>query len=359
MMDLSYVPEKIVDTESITRKEWLEYRRKGIGGSDAAVIFNASKWKSRRELYFDKRGYFSDEEPENWFSLDAGNMMEPLIRKLFSKKTGFEVFKDTWQYRHPLYPFMLADADFFFYDQDGNLCGGEIKTTDPSNLDQWNPGIVGREGRIPVNYEFQVRHYMCVFNLERWDVICSYGYSADKSIIVTVYRDLEFEEILIEEEKLFWENHIMTGIPPMEFSISDRAVKRLRNLVSPPSKRTKGISVVELDGSLVKSANDFISKYAEMNELKKKADEIKEELNALSIPFTDAIGECDKGALFIPGNEEEAFEVSFARQFRTGVDKDKLILVYPDIYEELKTESETRPFSIKKKKIAAVRKLLK
>ena len=116
---------------------------------------------------------------------------------------------------------------------------------------------------------------------------------------------------------------------------------------------------MELDGSLVKSANDFISKYAEMNELKKKADEIKEELNALSIPFTDAIGECDKGALFIPGNEEEAFEVSFARQFRTGVDKDKLILVYPDIYEELKTESETRPFSIKKKKIAAVRKLLK
>ena len=82
-------------------------------------------------------------------------------------------------------------------------------------------------------------------------------------------------------------------------------------------------------------------------------------MNALSIPFTDAIGECDKGALFIPGNEEEAFEVSFARQFRTNVDKDKLVLVYPDIFEELKIMSESRPFSIKKKKISVVKKLLK
>ena len=71
MLDLNYVPESVVDTETITKKEWLEYRRRGIGGSDAGVIFNASKWKSRRELYFDKRGYSSDEEPENWFSLDA------------------------------------------------------------------------------------------------------------------------------------------------------------------------------------------------------------------------------------------------------------------------------------------------
>ena len=138
-----------------------------------------------------------------------------------------------------MYPFMLAGADFFFYDNEGNLCGGEIKTTDPSNLDQWSPGIVGKDGRIPVNYEFQVRHYMCVFNLARWDVICSYGYSADKSIIVTVYRDLEFEEILIEEEKLFLENHIIATNPPKEFFVSDRVIKRLRNLVSPPAKRQK------------------------------------------------------------------------------------------------------------------------
>ena len=359
MLDLNYVQESVVDTETITKKEWLEYRRRGIGGSDAGVIFNASKWKSRRELYFDKRGYSSDEEPENWFSLDAGNVMEPLIRKLYSQKTGYTVFKDTWQYRHPLYPFMLADADFFFYDKEGNLCGGEIKTTDPNNLDQWNPGIVGEEGRLPITYEFQVRHYMCVFNIDRWDVICSYGYNAEKSIIVTVYRDLEFEEILIEEEKAFWENHIEKGIPPIEFAMSDAAVKRLRNLVSPATVVSKGVKVVELDSVLADSAEEFIEKYKEMNEFKKKADALKEELNALSIPFTDAIGECDKGALFIPGNEEEAFEVSFARQFRTNVDKDKLVLVYPDIFEELKIMSESRPFSIKKKKISVVKKLLK
>ena len=32
------MPVKIVNCKEISREEWLEYRRAGIGGSDAAVI---------------------------------------------------------------------------------------------------------------------------------------------------------------------------------------------------------------------------------------------------------------------------------------------------------------------------------
>ena len=35
---MNYQPEQVVDISKLTREEWLEYRRQGIGGSDVAVI---------------------------------------------------------------------------------------------------------------------------------------------------------------------------------------------------------------------------------------------------------------------------------------------------------------------------------
>lgn len=37
-LNLNYKPEAVVDTSGLSREEWLDYRKKGIGGSDAAAI---------------------------------------------------------------------------------------------------------------------------------------------------------------------------------------------------------------------------------------------------------------------------------------------------------------------------------
>ena len=34
----NYEPEVVVDTEGLSREDWLAYRRLGIGGSDVAAI---------------------------------------------------------------------------------------------------------------------------------------------------------------------------------------------------------------------------------------------------------------------------------------------------------------------------------
>lgn len=39
---LNYQPEVLVDTADLSREEWLDYRRLGIGGSDAAAIMGLS-----------------------------------------------------------------------------------------------------------------------------------------------------------------------------------------------------------------------------------------------------------------------------------------------------------------------------
>ena len=38
---LNYQPEVLVDTADLSREDWLDYRRLGIGGSDAAEIGRA------------------------------------------------------------------------------------------------------------------------------------------------------------------------------------------------------------------------------------------------------------------------------------------------------------------------------
>lgn len=53
---LNYQPEVLVDTADLSREDWLNYRRLGIGGSDAAAIMGLSPFATIRDLYFDKIG---------------------------------------------------------------------------------------------------------------------------------------------------------------------------------------------------------------------------------------------------------------------------------------------------------------
>lgn len=45
---------KIIPTKDLTRAQWLELRRQGIGGSDVAAILGLSKWRTALEVWQDK-----------------------------------------------------------------------------------------------------------------------------------------------------------------------------------------------------------------------------------------------------------------------------------------------------------------
>ena len=50
-LNLNYKPNKLVDITTLTEDQWLDWRRKGIGGSDVAVALNSSPYRTARELY--------------------------------------------------------------------------------------------------------------------------------------------------------------------------------------------------------------------------------------------------------------------------------------------------------------------
>ena len=99
----------LASTENMPYEEWLEYRKKGIGGSDASVICGINKYKSPVELWLEKTGqlpYSEAGEAAYW-----GTQLEALVRNEFTKRTGIEVNTVSQISQHDAYPFMLANLD--------------------------------------------------------------------------------------------------------------------------------------------------------------------------------------------------------------------------------------------------------
>ena len=45
---------KLVSTKNLTKEEWLKFRKKGIGGSDAAAVCGMNPYSSAMKVYYDK-----------------------------------------------------------------------------------------------------------------------------------------------------------------------------------------------------------------------------------------------------------------------------------------------------------------
>lgn len=73
-LNLNYEAAVLVDTENLSREDWLSWRRRGIGGSDAAAVMGLSPFCTKRDLYYDKRNIqpVVDEEEDNWVASSTG-----------------------------------------------------------------------------------------------------------------------------------------------------------------------------------------------------------------------------------------------------------------------------------------------
>ena len=59
----------LVETDNLSKEEWLRYRKQGIGGSDVSCLLGINKWKSEIELWLDKTGQLPEQEagePAYW-----------------------------------------------------------------------------------------------------------------------------------------------------------------------------------------------------------------------------------------------------------------------------------------------------
>lgn len=342
--------EVIVDASTLSREEWLKYRKAGIGGSDAAKVLGMSKWGSPLDLYMDKTTTTLPDEPDNWFQLDFGNLVEPLVRKWYAKATGYKVTNDTNMYRHPEYPFMLADVDFTAETPTGEIIGGEIKTTSARGIDEWTAGVLGSGGRMPYQYEVQVRHYMAVLDINRFVVICVFGNHESDIVPVQVYRDLIFESQLIAAESEFWNNHVVPRIAP-EGGISKETLALVRKEVGADASDEPLV----LDATTSDLLDSFLTLKEQKKEAEKVVSDLTEQINAKTAEIVRVTAGHKEATLPI-GDGSEFYHIKNNTVHKTLTDSKALKLNFPDVYELVKTESSYDTTAVKIKKAKPARK---
>ena len=110
----TYKPNVLCSTAGMSEQEWLRWRTTGIGGSDAGTVLGANPYKTKRELYYEKRGVQPvKEKDEDTLPLRWGKALEQTVAEEFSIQTGLRVYEVKQMFQHPQYPFMLANVDRF------------------------------------------------------------------------------------------------------------------------------------------------------------------------------------------------------------------------------------------------------
>lgn len=295
-----------------SRYEWLEMRRSGIGGSDVAAIVGLSKWRTPTDVYNSKIEAPVDNDNA---SMEWGRRLEPVIREKYAEAVGMSVDTPPFMFRHQEHKFMIADVDGI--RADGRIV--EIKTA--RTQQGW-----GEDGtdEIPDYYKTQVQHYMTVLGATSCDVAVLIGASDFR--IYTIEHDPELEELLIDAENEFWNEHVVPQVPPPPVTLDEMKV------AFPVSKK-----------AAVECTDDIWEHVEKLALVTDQLEELKEQEKKHKAAIQAAMGEADTlshlGQIVATWKSAKAV---------ARFDSASLKAAMPDIYNQfMKVGAPTRRFILK------------
>lgn len=306
---------ELAKTLGMPREEWLELRRQGIGGSDAAAIVGLDRYRSAFDVYAEKIG-LKPEQPDNE-AMRQGRDLEGYVASRFCEQTGKKVRRRNAILQHPEHHWMLGNIDRWVV---GENAGFEAKTTSVLNRAKFN------QGEFPPNYYVQCVHYMAVTGAERWYLAVLV---LNKSFhVFTIERDEAEVQALIAAEKDFWENHVLKQIPPTPDG--SESTSELIKTMYPEAKEHFTASLFGYEEKI----STYLNIDNQIKELERKREAIKQELQL-------AMDEAEIG-------RARGYIVEWKNQVRQSLDTKKLKSEHAEIYEKyLKPAQTVRRFMIK------------
>lgn len=306
--------KRLVSTLNLPREDWLRYRKKGIGGSDAGAICGFNPYRTAMEVYCDKTTE-GIEDIDNE-AMRQGRELEEYVAKRFTEETGKKVRRaNAIFYDEKHHPFMLADVDRMIVGENAGL---ECKTASPFMAEYW-------EGdKIPMSYQMQCYHYMSVCNADAWYVaVLIYGREFK---LYKLERDDEIIANLIQVEKNFWENHVMKRVMP-----NPDGSKLADSVIAEYFKATTG-AVIPLEG--------FDDKLKRREELVMLMDKMELEKRQIEQELKMYMGDAEKA-------ENQLFRVSWKAVVSNRLDTKALQEQEPEVYEKYLKQTSSRRFTVK------------
>lgn len=198
---------RLVKTNTLSRDEWLEVRKHGIGSSDAAAAVGLNPYKSQLELWMEKTGRDTDlpkpDPTDTTAPVYWGTLLEPIVAASYTQQTGRRVRKVNAVLQHPDRPWMLANIDREVIGaSDVQIL--ECKTAGEFGARHWRDGV-------PEYVQLQVQHQLAVTGKQAADVavlLCGQQLKVHR-----IERDDELIAKLMLLQERFW-RYVTTDTPP-------------------------------------------------------------------------------------------------------------------------------------------------
>ena len=305
--------KKLISTLNLDKENWLQYRKHGIGGSDAGAVCGLNPYRTAMQVYYDKA---SDEiEDIDNEAMRQGRELEEYVARRFCEASGKKVRRANAMYYDEKNPFMLADVDRMIVGENAGL---ECKTASPFMADHW------KDGNIPVSYQIQCYHYMAVCNADAWYIaVLIYGKEFKYH---RIDRDDDIIANLIQIEKEFWNNHIIPKIIP-----------------APDGSKTADLAIAERfkvsHGFTIPLAG-FDERLRRRQELLEVMDHMEKEKRQIDQELKIYLGDAETA-------ENEHYRVSWKNISRSSLDEKRLKAEEPELYEKYRRITTSRRFTVK------------
>jgi len=279
-------------TDNITEAEWLDFRRSGIGGSDAGTIIGTNTYSSAFTLWAEKRGTvtndFTGNEATEW-----GHLLENVVATRFATSTGARVVAWPVMLQSTKAPFLLANVDFFITEDEAFPAGEvtlyegtdfpnvsailEIKTTGIAT--RGNARAWANDG-VPAAYLSQGAHYALVTGLNHVYFAALVG---GEGLVIRerTYSNHELTELFNAEEE-FW-RCVETGEAPEPVGV-ESDFDTLKALYP---EHTPG-TVTEADDFLLETVSNYRQAKVELDEVEARVKQLRASIE-LAIGDAEAI----------------------------------------------------------------------
>lgn len=307
---------RLVKTNTLSRDEWLEVRKHGIGSSDAAAAVGLNPYKSQLELWMEKTGRDADLPKPDPHDTTApvywGTLLEPIVAASYTQQTGRRVRKVNAVLQHPDKPWMLANIDREVIGA-GDVQILECKTAGEFGARLWKDGV-------PEYIQLQVQHQLAVTGKQAADVavlLCGQQLQVHR-----IQRDAMLIAKLIALQERFWQYVTSDTPPPVDGS--DSAATVLQYLYP----RDTG---EQLDFS---QDSQMSALFTDLEEARFQTDKYKQLEEQFKQQIQQAMGEASKATF-------ETGSVSWKRsKDSTSLDSKRLLTDHPELLEQY---SLTRP----------------
>lgn len=309
--------KRLVNIKAISHEEWLELRKRSIGGSDSAVVVNMNQYSSLIELYADKKGMTSPKETNE--AMRLGTDLEDYVAKRYMEETGNKVRVDNFMWTDDEYEFMTANVDRVIVGENAGL---ECKTM--SSFGKYDL----ENGEIPAHYFCQCQHYMMVRGFDYMDLAILV---LQKGLYINrIHRDEDFIFALREAEKDFWYQYIVEDRIPAPDG-SDGAMDMVKQLYAEP---------LSAGDMYIAEADEAIEKIRHLDKMIKSMEQEKKELQQ-SLCTKLGVGGVGFG---------DRYGCSWKTQSRQNFDSKTFKAEHPDLYAKYASVTEYPVFRTKELK---------